>query len=115
MKKLGLLAAGGIAAAVLVANLGPIVGLAVCLIILYYSFKQFMKAEAAWKKVLWAVLGLSALSAAASNVPAIFGIAAAYVLYIVYKKWNENKQTMKTGDDPFTNFERQWAELKRNY
>jgi lia operon protein LiaI len=114
MKKFGLLIAGGIAAMVLVANLGPIAGLAIGLVIVYYSFKEFMKAKTTVKKILWAVIGLSALSASASNVPAIIGIAAAYVLYLVYKKWNEHKQE-KPIDDPFINFEKQWAELKRNY
>jgi lia operon protein LiaI len=114
MKKFGLLIAGVISAAVLLANLGPMVGLAISLIILYYSFKQFMKAESTGKKVFWAVLGLIALSASASNVLAIHGIIAAYVLYIVYKKWNEAKERRNV-DDPFTNFEKQWAELKRNY
>jgi lia operon protein LiaI len=115
MKKLGLLAAGGVAAVVLIANLGPMVGLVISFIIMYYSLKQFIKAEATVKKVLWAVIGFIALSASASNVPAILGVIAAYVLYMVYKKWNENKELRKTEDDPFTNFERQWAELKRNY
>ncbi|WP_044749281.1 hypothetical protein [Bacillus alveayuensis] len=114
MKKFGLLIAGGIAAMVLIANLGPMIGLAISFIILYYSFKQFIKAESTGKKVFWAIIGLIALSASASNVPAILGLAAAYVLYIVYKKWNETKET-KNAADPFTNFEKQWAELKRNY
>ncbi|MBA2874388.1 lmo0954 family membrane protein [Thermaerobacillus caldiproteolyticus] len=115
MKKCALLVAGGVAAIVLVANLGSIVGLAISLVIMYYAFKKFVQAKTVVKKVFWAVLGLIALSAAASNVPAIIGVAAAYVLYIVYKKWNKHKPIMEPVDDPFINFEKQWAELKRNY
>jgi len=49
------------------------------------------------------------------NAPAIIGVAAAYVLYLVYKKWNQNKDTaVNEGSDPFVNFEKQWNEMK-NY
>jgi lia operon protein LiaI len=40
MKKLGLLVVGGIAAIVLIANLGPMVGLAIGLAVMYYAFKK---------------------------------------------------------------------------
>ncbi|HWO95861.1 MAG TPA: flagellar basal body rod protein, partial [Bacillus sp. (in: firmicutes)] len=59
-------------------------------------------------------IGIIALMASVSNVPAILGFVAAYVLYVVYKKWNENKEIVKEESDPFVNFEKQWAELKRN-
>jgi len=49
------------------------------------------------------------------NAPAIIGVGAAYVLYLVCKKWNQNKHGMKKEEaDPFVNFEKQWNELK-NY
>lgn len=49
------------------------------------------------------------------NAPAIIGVAAAYVLYLVYKNWNKNKRnTVKEDTDPFVNFEKQWNDLK-NY
>jgi lia operon protein LiaI len=115
MRKFGLFMVGGVAAMVLLANVGPLVGLAISLVILYYSFKGFMKSETTFSKVLWAIFGLVALTVSASNVPAIVGIVAAYVLYIVYKKWNETETTIKEDSDPFTNFEKQWAELKREY
>lgn len=50
MKKVGLLLAGGIAAIVLLANLGPIVGLAISLLIMYYSFKGFVKTDSTGRK-----------------------------------------------------------------
>ncbi|QOR66977.1 flagellar basal body rod protein [Cytobacillus suaedae] len=116
MKKFGLLLAGGIAAIILLGNLPAVIGLAISLVIMYYAVKGFMKTDSAAKKVMWAAVGLVALTITASNVPAIFGIAAAYVLYLVYKNWN-NKEVVITEEssDPFTNFEKQWAELKKNY
>lgn len=65
-------------------------------------------------KIALGILGVFLLLTAASNVPAIIGIAAAYILYVVYKKWNSSKSVVKESDDPFQNFEKQWSELK-NY
>jgi lia operon protein LiaI len=116
MKKFGLIVAGGIAAIVLIANLGSMVGLVISLAILYFIFKQFIKTDSTWAKIGWGILGLIALMITASNAPAILGVVAAYVLYLVYKKWNQNKSVVveSESDDPFTNFEKQWSQLK-NY
>jgi lia operon protein LiaI len=114
MKKFGLLVLGGIAAVVLLANMGPMLGLAISLLILYYSFKQFVKTESTFAKVIWAIIGLAALSASASNFPAILGLAAIYLLYVVIKQWKQEKPEVIESDDPFTNFEKEWANLKNN-
>ncbi len=119
MKKFGLFILGGIAAIILIANLGPIALFAFSVAILYYAFKGFMKAETSLSKVAWATLGLVLFSITVSNVPALAGIAAAVVLYYVYKKWNEEKEIVvkrkHETTDPFVNFEKEWAELKRNF
>lgn len=116
MKKFGLFLIGGLAALVLLSNLGSIIGLAISILILYLVFKQFLKANSTLGKIAWGILGLIILAASATNVPAILGIAAAYILYLVYKKWNETKAVeVKVEDnDPFLNFEKQWSELNRN-
>lgn len=120
MKKFGLFILGGIAAIILLVNLGPIVIFALSIAILYYAFKGFMKADTSLSKVAWAVLGLLLLTATASNVPALVGFFAAIVLYFVYKKWNENDEKLLSSskpesNDPFVNFEKEWAEFKGNY
>ncbi|OIJ21264.1 flagellar basal body rod protein [Anaerobacillus alkalidiazotrophicus] len=122
MKKLGLIILGGIAAIILIANLGPIVLFGLSLIILYYAFKGFFKAETSVSKVTWAILGLILFTITASNVPALVGLVAAIILYFVYKKWNEddevvilNENNENNEKDPFINFEKEWAELKRNF
>lgn len=114
MKKFGLLLAGGVAAFVLLSNLGPMVALGISIVILYFVFKQLLKADSTLMKIGWGIIGFIALMASASNIPAILGIAAAYVLYVVYKKWNENKKAVVEENDPFTSFEKQWEELKKN-
>jgi lia operon protein LiaI len=114
MKKFALFLVGGIAAIVLLANLGPMIGLAISLLILYYSFKGFVKTESTFKKILWGTIGLIALCASASNFPAIIGIAAIYFLYVVFKNWNKEDEIVESSD-PFTNFEKEWNKLHKNY
>ncbi|MGD6877745.1 flagellar basal body rod protein [Bacillus infantis] len=113
MKKFGLLLAGGIAGLVLLSNLGPMIGLAISLLILYFVFKQFLKADSTGAKIGWGIVGVFALTAAASNIPAILGIAAAYILYVIYKKWNDKKTFVKEDQDPFTSFEKEWSKINQ--
>ena len=114
MKKAGLIIIGGIAAIIALTNVGPLISLIICLAILYYSFKQLLKSENTGAKITWAIIVLVALMASVSHVPAILGLVAAYIVYLVYKKWNgETKVVDEESSDPFTNFEKQWANLKK--
>ncbi|WP_251554220.1 flagellar basal body rod protein [Neobacillus muris] len=114
MKKFGLLLAGGIAAVILLSTIGPMAGLVISLALLYFIFKQFLKADSMVAKIILGVIGFVVLMASIHNAPALIGAAAAYVLYLVYKKWNETKHTtIKEESDPFVNFEKQWNELNR--
>lgn len=115
LKKIRWLFLGGIAVFVLMFHLGPLVGLAISLAILYYAVKKFFKTDSTFGKIVWALIGLAALMASVSNVPALIAIVAAYVLYVAYKKWNEPKEVVQVVDDPFVNFEKQWAELQKHY
>ncbi|MCM3719569.1 flagellar basal body rod protein [Fictibacillus phosphorivorans] len=115
MKKLGLLVVGGIAAIVLIANLGPMVGLAIGLAVMYYAYKKCVVAETGGKKFWWGALSVIGLCIAVANLPAILGAVAIYVLYLVYKKWNQSETIVEqTENDPFTNFEREWSKLKNS-
>jgi lia operon protein LiaI len=114
MKKFGLLIAGGIAAIILLSTIGPLVGLLVGLVLLYFIYKQFLKTESTGWKIGLGIIGAIVIIASLHNIPAIIGVAAAYVLFLVYKNWNRNKQVIIKGDtDPFINFEKQWNELKK--
>ncbi|SFF81895.1 lia operon protein LiaI [Halobacillus alkaliphilus] len=116
MKKFLLFLAALIALGILLANLGPMILLGVSVWLLYVVFKKFMKSETTAGKIGWVVLGLIITSVAVSNVYAVIGLAAAYVLYLIYKHWNNkggSETEVFTSNDPFTNFERQWAELKK--
>lgn len=114
MKKAGLIIIGGIAAIIALANVGPLISLVICLAILYYSFKQLLKSDNTGAKITWAIIVLVALMASVSHVPAILGLVAAYIVYLVYKKWNGDQKTVsEESSDPFTNFDKQWANLKK--
>ncbi|MEH7746567.1 flagellar basal body rod protein [Neobacillus drentensis] len=114
MKKFGLLLAGGVATIVLLSTIGPMLGLIVSAVLLYFIYKKFLKTESTGWKIGLAIIGGIVLIASLHNIPAIIGVAAAYVLYLVYKKWNNSKEIYeKEESDPFINFEKQWNELKR--
>ncbi|QHE52642.1 flagellar basal body rod protein [Pontibacillus sp. HMF3514] len=116
MKQFLWFVAGLVALAVLVANLGPMIMLAAGVWLLYVIFKQFIKTDSTAKKILWVILGFVVLSFTVSNIYAVVGVAAAYVLYIIYKKWKRNDRygSEEKEDDPFVNFEKQWAELNKS-
>jgi lia operon protein LiaI len=114
MKKFGLLLIGALAALILLNTIGPMVGLLVSLVVLYFIYKQFLKSESTGWKIGLIIIGLLVLSATIFHIPALIGVGAAYVLYLVYKKWNLNKKAIvKNGNDPFVNFDKQWNELKK--
>lgn len=114
MKKVGLFLAGSLAAIILLNTIGPMVALLVSLVILYFIYRQFLKVDSLGWKIALVVLGLVVLGSTIHNIPALIGVAAAYVLYLVYKNWNKNKKATFKNDDRFTNFDKQWNDLKKD-
>ncbi|MFT8319674.1 MAG: flagellar basal body rod protein [Bacillus sp. (in: firmicutes)] len=114
MKKFGLFMIGAAAAIILLSQLGPLIGLVISAAILYLVFKQFVKSSTTLEKVLWGIAGIVMLGITASHLPAILGLAAAYILYLVFKKWNKPTVKSKKENDPFQNFEKQWSDLNKN-
>ncbi|MBD8007402.1 lmo0954 family membrane protein [Bacillus norwichensis] len=105
-----------ILAIIAIASLGNIVGMAICLIIVYYSLKQFLKTHSTWQKIAWGLLGIIGLTGLLGNLPALAGIAAVYVLYVGYKNWKkEEAEEIEVEQDPFVNFERQWKDLEKGH
>lgn len=113
MKKFGLLLIGGISAMILLSTIGPMIGFLVSIALLYFIFKQFLKTDSTGGKIGLGIVGFFILMASIHNAPAIIGVVAAYVLYLVYKKWNENKQVIVKETDPFVNFEKQWNDINK--
>ena len=113
LKKTGLVLIGVVAAVIFLSNLGSLLGMILSLGVLYVATKKFIKADSTTGKVIWGLIGFIGLSTAVANMPAILGILAIYILYVVYKKWNGLDEE-KDDNDPFTNFEKQWDELKKS-
>lgn len=113
MKKFLLVAGAIIAGLILLGSIGPLIGLVICLAILYFSIRQFVKANEKGSKILWGIIGTIAILAAITNAPAIIGIAAIIALYFIYKNWDKEKNTPTMDNDPFTNFEKEWNELNK--
>jgi lia operon protein LiaI len=112
MKNFGLFLIGGLAAVILLKTIGPMIGLAISLVLLYFIFKQFLKTASTAGKIGLGVIGFIVLMSVIQHVPALIGVAAAYVLYLVYQSWNGRKErAIKESYDPFTNFEKQWNEI----
>lgn len=109
---------GLVAGLILILNVGPLIVLGISIVLLYLVYKQFVKATSTFSKVAWIIIGLIVLSVGISNIFAVIGIGAAFVLYWIYKNWrNQNiKETPITETnthDPFMNFEREWQDLSK--
>lgn len=107
---------GLIALFILLVNLGPMVFLGLGIWLLYVVFKKFVKSDSTTGKIGWTLVGLLVLGMVLSNIYAVIGIAAAYALYLIFISWKKDDNdpvvhVMPEDDDPFTNFERQWAEI----
>ena len=92
MKTFFIISLAIIAGIILLANLGPMIMLAISLIVAYYGIKRFILAETTGSKIGWAIVILIGVSISLSNIPALIGIVAVIVLYYAYKKYQEEKQ-----------------------
>jgi len=116
VKKFLLFAGGLLAFFILLVNLGPMILLGLSMWLLYLIFKQFLKSDSTAGKIGWVIAGLIVVGIGLSNIYAVIGVAAAYVLYLIYTNWKNVDEPVgpKVKDnDPFQNFERQWAEINR--
>ncbi|MBS4207786.1 flagellar basal body rod protein [Bacillus sp. FJAT-50079] len=113
MKKFLFVTAAIILALIAFGSVGHMIGMAISLLIVYYSLKQFTKTESTGWKIVWAIIGLVGISGLIGNLPALVGIIAVYLLYTGYKKWKTKEIIIEpTETDPFTGFERQWKEME---
>lgn len=117
MKKFLMLLAGGTAVLVALSMSGPLIALAFSGLLVFAGMHYYVKSKSMVAKVLWVAVGLVGVFSAISNIPALIGLAALVLLYVLYKKWN-NEEVSFSGvtvkeEDPFTNFENEWAKLTK--
>ncbi|MFB7140445.1 flagellar basal body rod protein [Gottfriedia sp. NPDC056225] len=77
---------------VALANLGGLIALALGLVITYFSFKKFMKTDSILMKIFWTIIGLIGLAIAINGLPSLIGVAAAILLYYLYKDYKNQKR-----------------------
>lgn len=109
MKKVGMVLAGGIAFIVFFANIAPLITLAVTLGLAYLVLREFLRTRSTGAKVVWSIIGIVLVVMSIGNIPSLFGIAAAFVLYWIFRNWNGKKEEKE--QDPFESFEAEWKEL----
>ncbi|WP_051382153.1 hypothetical protein [Sediminibacillus terrae] len=103
MKTFLLLLLGVTAVILVLANLGPMILLAVSLVVSYYAVKKFVLADTIGQKALWAIAILIGLSISLANLPALIGVAAFVVLYYTYKVWKKDRHETSSLDDGLFN------------
>lgn len=115
MNKFWLITLGIIAGIVALSNLGPMIGLAISLVIVYAGVHYYLRSTTALAKFWWAFVGVIGGLAAISNVPALIGAAALAGLWMIYRQWNGQSVSLEAvkESDPFTNFEQQWNKLNK--
>ncbi|ATP39559.1 ABC transporter permease [Solibacillus sp. R5-41] len=116
MKKLFVYTAGFFAALVALVLLAPVAGLLVSGLLLAAGLHYYTESTSTFGKVMSLVLALAGLISALSNIPGFIGLVAIAILYYIYKSRKNEKveifsTTEKKEEDPFTNFEREWAKL----
>lgn len=104
---------GIIAGMIALSNLDSIIGLAFSGIVVYIGYHFYMKSFSTAAKIWWGFVAAIGVLSAVSNVPAIIGVLAIAVLWVIYKKWNEETTSSSVTNDLFTNVERQWSKLTK--
>lgn len=117
MRKFLLLAGGIIAALVALVLVGPLTGLLFSGVLVALGMHFYIASQSTFSKIIWFTVGLVGVLSAVSNIPAMIGLAAIAIIYVIYKKWNGEDVKIPTieakEDDPFTNFEKEWSNLTK--
>ncbi|MEK4228885.1 lmo0954 family membrane protein [Solibacillus sp. FSL H8-0538] len=117
MKKFLLFTIGAFAALIALVALLPVAGLIISGLLVAAGLHYYTKSTAVFSKVMSIVLALAGLMSALSNTPGFIGLVAIAILYFIYKNWNVKGDEVivesEHENDPFTNFEKEWAKLSK--
>nr|WP_318539551.1 flagellar basal body rod protein [Terribacillus saccharophilus] len=95
MKKVLLIIGAVIVAAVLLANLGSSLVLAISVAIGYYGLRRFILTDSVGAKIGWGVVIGIGVCISLSNLPALMGLVALAALYYLYRAWKKDKESEK--------------------
>ncbi|MEO4053299.1 ABC transporter permease [Solibacillus sp. CAU 1738] len=113
MKKFLYFCIGSIAAMIAFILLLPMIGLLFSGLLLAAGLHYYTKSTSLFGKIMSATVALAGVVSAISNIPAFIGLVSIAIAYFIYKNWNSEKAEVSTNNDPFTNFEREWAKLTK--
>ncbi|MFK4998084.1 flagellar basal body rod protein [Bacillus sp. N9] len=91
MKKFLFVTFAIILALIAIGSFGHMIGMAISLLIVYYSLKQFTQTESTGWKIVWAIIGLVGISGLIGNLPALVGIIAVYFYTLAIKSGRRRK------------------------
>jgi lia operon protein LiaI len=95
MKKVLLIIGAVVAVAVLLANLGSLLVLAISVAVGYYGLRRFVMTDSVGAKIGWGIVIGIGVCISLSNLPALIGLAALAALYYMYKAWKKEKEAEK--------------------
>ncbi|MFX3625223.1 MAG: flagellar basal body rod protein [Ectobacillus sp.] len=113
MKKFLTFIAAGVLVIIALASLGHLLGLAIGVLLLYWSFKSFVKAQSLLGKFGWGIVGLAGLAVVFGNFPAVIGLLAIALLYYGYRDWKKNSKQPQYSQ--FSNFDEEWEKVMKQY
>ncbi|WP_042472193.1 lmo0954 family membrane protein [Bacillus ndiopicus] len=113
MKKFLYFIGGSIAFLIALALLGPMIGLLFSGLLVAAGLHYYTKCTSVFGKIMSATVALAGFLSAASNIPALIGLIAIFVLYYIAKNWKQESNIIETDEDPFNNFEREWSKLSK--
>lgn len=118
MRKVLLAALGIIAGIAVLGSLHHLIGILISVAIVYTGLHFYLKTNSTIKKIWWGIVGFIGTLACIANFPGLIGFIALVGIYFIYKNWNKtpskNIFTSTQENDPFTNFEKEWENIKKN-
>ena len=114
MNKLMLYGAITIAAIIALCAIGPMIGIAFSALLVYGGIHFYTTRTSTVSKIFSVILLIIGITSGLSNIPGLIGIAAVVAVYYLYKKLNNQDASFSaSSSDPFTNFEKEWANLNK--
>lgn len=113
MKKFLYFIGGSIAFLIALALLGPMIGLLFSGLLVAAGLHYYTKSTSVFGKIMSATVALVGILSAASNIPAFIGLIAIIALYYIAKNWKKEANVIEANDDPFNNFEKEWAKISK--
>lgn len=114
MKKILWLSVGIVAVLISLAAIGPLAVLALSVALTGGSIYLYNRTSSKVMKVFLVLVAIVSAVSAISNIPALIGIATLALTYYVYKKLTtKSETTVIENNDPFANFEREWAKISK--